>query len=86
MIKSYPETIAAHALGMEIKEHIFYTGLILATFASIAVYTIDLNKNKAGKGVLMTVILLIIIGGFSLDAIGAWISTAAKIAWSLGGA
>ena len=86
VIKNYPETIAAHAIGMETKEHIFYTGLILATFAPLIVYNIDLSENKVGKRLLMTVILLIIIGGVSLDAIGAWISTAAKIAWSLGGA
>jgi|Deesub1362A_J573_1020465.scaffolds.fasta_scaffold00001_185 thiol:disulfide interchange protein len=85
-IKAYPETVAAHAIGMETKEHLFYTGLLLATLAPIIVYSIDISENEAGKKILIVVLVLLIIGGVSLDALGAWISTAAKIAWSLGGA
>jgi len=84
-IKAHPETIAAHAIGMETKEHLFYTGLLLATLAPLIVYTVDIEKNVGGKKLLMIVVILLILGGVSLDALGAWISTAAKIAWSLGG-
>lgn len=84
-IKSYPSTIAAHAIGMETKEHLFYTGLVLATLAPIIVYSTDIEKNLAAKRLLIWVLILIILGGISLDIIGAWISTAAKVAWFLGG-
>ncbi len=84
-IKSYPETVAAHAIGMETKEHIFYTGLILATIIPIIAYTTDIAGNKAAKKLMLSLFILLILGGILLDALGAWISIAAKLAWSMGG-
>ena len=83
-IKSHPETAAAHSIGMETKEHLFYTGLILATLTPIIAYGVDLGSN-AGRRLLMTVLVLVIVGGLILDSYGAWISTSAKIAYALGG-
>jgi len=84
-IKSYPETVAAHAIGMETKEHIFYTGLILATIIPIIAYTTDIAGNKAIKKLMLSLFILLILGGILLDALGAWISIAAKLAWSMRG-
>jgi len=84
-IKSYPETVAAHAIGMETKEHIFYTGLILATIIPIITYTTDVANDKNARKLLISLLVLLILGGIVLDALGAWISIAAKIAWSMGG-
>ncbi len=85
VIKAYPETKAAHSIGMETKEHTFYTGLILATLLPLIAYTTDIENNKAARKMLIGILILLIVGGIVLDALGAWISIAAKIAWSLGG-
>lgn len=84
-IKAYPETVAAHAIGMESKEHIFYTGLILATIVPIIAYSVDIEESKGARKLMISILLLLILGGITLDALGAWISIAAKIAWSMGG-
>ena len=79
-IKAYPETKPAHSIGMETKEHIFYTGLLLATLLPIVAYSIDLRDEKARKTLLLMFTLLI-LGGIILDVMGGWISISAKLAW-----
>ena len=82
MIKQYPETKAAHALGMETKEHIFYTGLILSLLVAIAAYTLDLSMPGARRFLIGTLIVLV-LGFLVLEALGAWIGISAKYAWSI---
>ncbi|WP_290596230.1 MULTISPECIES: hypothetical protein [unclassified Archaeoglobus] len=84
-IKAHPETVAAHGIGMEIKEHVFYTGLILATLIPIIAYGSDVSGNDAARRLLLYSVVLLILGGVILDGFGAWISTAAKMAYALGG-
>ena len=82
VIKSYPETKAAHSFGMETKEHIFYTGLLLATLIPITVYSIDVN-NAQGRRIVLWLLAGLLIGFIIIDALGAWIGIAAKQAWSI---
>jgi len=82
MIKSYDETLPAHAIGMETKEHIFFTGVWLATLLPIFAFTMDLESPVTRKLMMWTVIVLI-IGGLIMDALGAWIGISAKLAWQM---
>lgn len=81
-IISFPQTALAHELGMEVKEHIFYTGLILATMLPLIAYSINV-ESPGGRRLLMLIVILIIIGGILMEIIGGWLSIAAKQAWSL---
>lgn len=82
VIKSFPETKNAHSLGMETKEHIFYTGLILSLIVPIAAYTLDLT-NPAARKFMLWLLAILLIGFIVMDALGAWISISAKQAWSI---
>jgi len=82
VIKSFSETRNAHSLGMETKEHIFYTGLILSLLVPIGAYTLNLDKPGARK-LMMWLLTTLIIGFIVMDALGAWISVSAKLAWSM---
>ncbi len=79
-IKSFPDTKPAHSIGMETKEHIFYTGLLLATLIPIVAYSTDLTSDKNRK-MLILMLSLLIIGGIIMDVFGGWISVAAKLSW-----
>lgn len=82
VIVSFNETKAAHKFGMETKEHIFYTGLILATLVPIALYSVDPVSN-AGRRILLWILISLVIGFVIMDALGAWIAAAAKQAWAI---
>ena len=82
VIKEFEQTATAHRFGMETKEHIFYTGLMLATALGISVFYLDLN-NPAARKYLLAMALTLLIGGFVLELLGGWISTSAKVAWSI---
>jgi hypothetical protein len=69
---------------MEVKEHIFYTGLILATLLPLIAYGINI-ENPEGRKLMMLILVLIIAGGILMEVFGGWISIAAKQAWSLKG-
>ena len=79
-ILSYEELEKAHELGMETKEHIFYTGLWLATLLPIFAFTLDLESPLTRKLMMWTVVILI-LGGLVMDALGGWIGISAKLAW-----
>ena len=81
VIKKYTETVAAHALGMETKEHIFFTGLWLATLLPIFAYTLDLESPLTRKLMMWTLVTLI-LGGILMEALGAWVGISAKLAWA----
>ncbi|AEA12525.1 hypothetical protein TUZN_1044 [Thermoproteus uzoniensis 768-20] len=74
-------TAAAQELGMEIKEHIFYTGLMLATFVPIAAYGVD-PASESGRRLLLWSLVALLIGYFVMDFLGAWIGVSAKMAWA----
>jgi len=82
MIVSFNETKTAHKFGMEVKEHIFYTGLILATLVPIALYSVD-PVSDASRRILLWILISLVIGFIIMDALGAWIATAAKQAWAI---
>jgi hypothetical protein len=82
MIVSFDETETAHEFGMEVKEHIFYTGLILTTLVPIALYSVD-PVSDAGRRILLWILISLVIGFIIMDALGAWIATAAKQAWAI---
>lgn len=84
VIVKYPQTELAHELGMETKEHIFYTGLLLATLLPLLSYAIDIEKPWNRK-LILWVAILVLLGGIIMDILGGWISIAAKQAWSLKG-
>ncbi len=81
VIVANPATAAAHKFGMETKEHIFYTGLVLATLAPIATYALDLNST-AGRRFMIWLLLALIIGGLIMESLGGWVAIAAKQAWA----
>jgi len=83
-IKANPATKAAHVFGMETKEHIFYTGLLLATLLPIVAHTVDL-KSDAGRRLVMSILTALIVGGMVMNGLGAWVTNAAKQAWALKG-
>ena len=82
VIKAHPETAAAHNFGMETKEHIFHTGLFLATLLPIFALSIDITSPN-GRRLLMWAVIILILGGLVMEGLGGWIATAARIAWYL---
>ena len=82
VIVKYEETELAHELGMETKEHIFYSGLFLATLLPILSYSIDLEKPWNRK-LILWIAIAVLIGGVMIEMIGGWISIAAKQAWAM---
>jgi len=81
VLKGNPQTAIAHNFGMETKEHIFYTGLFLGTILPIVAYTVD-PKSPGGRRLFMWMLVLLIIGGFLMEGLGAWVSASAKQAWA----
>jgi len=81
VILKYQETALAHEFGMETKEHIFYSGLFLATLLPILSYTIDINK-QVNRRLIFWIAIAIVIGGIIMEMLGGWISIAAKQAWA----
>lgn len=79
VITKYPSTALAHEFGMEVKEHIFYTGLFLGTLLPIFAYA-DLEKTRK---LLMWTALLVVLGGIAMETLGGWISISAKTAWAI---
>ncbi|WP_202319309.1 hypothetical protein [Archaeoglobus neptunius] len=82
VIKSFDDTRAAHSLGMETKEHIFYTGLILSALLPITAYSVN-PAGEAGRRLLISILIILLLGFLLMDALGAWIGLAAKQAWMM---
>ena len=80
VIKHYPELAMAHKFGMETKEHIFYTGLFLATLVPIFAYTLDVTSPRERRVLIWTIVILI-LGGIVMESLGGWIATAARLGW-----
>lgn len=78
-ILSREETAVAHEFGMEVKEFIFYPGLLLATLLPTVAYTLSIPEARKP---LLLISLVLLFGGFVMLAIGSWVAVSAKIAYS----
>lgn len=63
----------AHSFFMELKEHLFFALLLLATFAPIAVYSDNLFTNKKVRNLVLWVAGFTVILGLIMDGSGAMI-------------
>ncbi|HDI31649.1 MAG TPA: hypothetical protein ENF80_02425 [Thermofilum sp.] len=72
----------AHSIGMEAKEHLFFTGLLLSTMLPALVYAYGERLTKGeGSKLLLSMLILIIIGGMVMELLGGLISIGAKAGW-----
>lgn len=84
VIKAYDELRAAHSIGMETKEHVFYTGLMLSTALALIALVLDPVDHRSRR-LYIAAFIILIVGGILLDALGAWIGISAKLGWFYGG-
>jgi hypothetical protein len=68
----------AHEFFMEMKEHVVFLVLLLATFLPIAARG-NLATNKSAKTLVLCVVGLIVLIGMALDGSGAIIGVGAKV-------
>jgi len=73
IIKSGP-WVWAHTFFMEVKEHLFFVLLMLSILLPIIIYKNDLIGDKSIRNLVLTVLVLIVLLGFSMDGAGAIIS------------
>jgi len=73
IIKAGP-WVWAHTFFMEFKEHIFFVLLMLSILLPIIVYKNDLIGDKSIRNLVLTVLALIVLLGFTMDGAGAIIS------------
>lgn len=71
----------AHGFGMETKEYIFYTGLLIATMLPIIVSSLKEKIAGGNAKLVFHLALAIIIGGIVLEGLGGLISIGAKAGW-----
>lgn len=64
----------AHTFFMEVKEHLFFVLLMLSILLPIIVYKNYLIGDKSIRNLVLTVLVLIVLLGFSMDGAGAIIS------------
>jgi hypothetical protein len=64
----------AHSFFMEFKEHMFFVLLMLSILLPIIVNKNDLIGDKSIRNLVLTVLALIVLLGFSMDGAGAIIS------------
>jgi len=69
----------AHGFFMEVKEHIFFSLLLLSTYLPIAVFSLTSGK-LALKPVVLWVSAWIVVLGLAMEGAGAVISMGAKMA------
>ena len=68
----------AHRFAMEVKEHIFFILLVLATYLPIATRDPYLGGEKANKSLILTVSGLITLLVLAMDGYGALVIMGAK--------
>ncbi len=71
----------AHNVFMEVKEHIFYTGLLLGTLLPMAVAAMRERIVKGQGRLIVHTVVALILGDLLLDLMGGAISIAAKYSW-----
>jgi hypothetical protein len=64
----------AHTFFMEFKEHLFFVLLMLSILLPIIVYKNDLITEKGNRNLVLTILALIVLLGFTMDGAGAIIS------------
>jgi len=69
----------AHSIFMEIKEHVFFMLLLLATFLPIAAYG-EVVKKQAMQNLVLWTSALVVLMGLAMEGAGAFISMGAKVA------
>lgn len=69
----------AHSFFMEVKEHVFLSLLLLATFLPIAAWGDVVNNLSARKVVLWTSALVVLLS-LAMEGAGAFISMGVKVA------
>ncbi|MEN6441962.1 MAG: hypothetical protein ABFD97_25655 [Syntrophobacter sp.] len=70
---------AAHNFFMEMKEHVVFMLVLLATFLPLAAAG-NLASNKGARNLVLTVAGLIVVIGLAMDGSGAIIGMGAKLA------
>jgi hypothetical protein len=70
---------SAHKFFMEVKEHLFFMVLLLATYAPFAVYGERLYSNKGARNLVLAVSALVVILGLIMDGSGAMIIMGEKL-------
>ncbi|RJR47894.1 MAG: hypothetical protein C4567_00595 [Deltaproteobacteria bacterium] len=68
----------AHKFAMEVKEHVFFILLVLATYLPIAVRDPHLLGEKGNKSLVLTVSGLVMLLVMAMDGYGALIIMGAK--------
>lgn len=69
----------AHSFFMEMKEHVFLSLLLLATYLPIAARG-DLAGSRGARRLVMWSAALVVVFGLSMEGAGAFISMGAKLA------
>lgn len=69
----------AHSFFMEVKEHLFFSLLLLATYLPIAVFSLSAGRS-ALRGVVLWVSAWIVLLGLGMEGAGAFVSMGAKVA------
>jgi hypothetical protein len=69
----------AHSFSMEVKEHLFFTLLLLSTYLPIAVHNSDFTANKATRNLVLVVAALIVFLGLAMEGFGALTSMGVRM-------
>lgn len=69
----------AHNLAMEVKEHVFFLLLLLASYLPMVLYHRDILGDKRLKVLALTVIGFMVLVGMGMDGFGAMIAMGAKL-------
>lgn len=64
----------AHSFFMEFKEHLFFVMLMLSILLPMIVGKNDIITEKGNRNLVLTILLLIVLIGFTMDGAGAIIS------------
>lgn len=64
----------AHTFFMEVKEHLFFMLLMLTILLPIVIYKDDLIMDRSNRNLVLTILALIVLLGFSMEGAGAIIS------------
>jgi hypothetical protein len=69
----------AHDLAMEVKEHVFFLLLLLASYLPMVVYQKGILDDRRLKVLALTVIGFMVLVGLGMDGFGAIIAMGAKL-------
>ena len=75
----------AHSIGMETKEHLFFTLLLLATYLPVAALTSRLIQDKSAKLLILLCSCMIVFLGLAMEGGGAIVGIGMKLGLLEGG-